>query len=70
MFRNLIGSIVPLVIRRLTAIPTADHTLGRWADRQRALLCRTVALVFYSRHYWEDLDQERDNPREWQLLEL
>lgn len=43
------------------------------------VLARTLActlgrdqapLVFYSGHYWEHLDRERDNPIEWQLLEL
>lgn len=50
--------------------PAGDHALVLAKVDACDLDTGKTPLVFYAGHYWEHLDRERDNPIEWQLLEL
>lgn len=59
-----------MLCRTQSVIPAGDHFLVLAAVESCDLDVEKTPLVFYAGHYWEHLDRERDNPIEWQLLEL
>jgi flavin reductase (DIM6/NTAB) family NADH-FMN oxidoreductase RutF len=69
---------LPIMARGLAWMECCTESLVEAGDHYlvlaRAMRCRLdwqlSPLVFYAGHYWEHLDRERDNPIEWQLLEL
>lgn len=64
------GATAWIFARTKTVVPAGDHFLIVALVESCDVDVLASPLIFYAGNYWEHLDRERDNPIEWQLLEL
>lgn len=64
------GACAWMECQTYSVVPAGDHDLVLGQVLRCGLDAEREPLIFYKSHYWEHLDRERDNPAQWQLLEL